>query len=339
MSCLHLFLFLLPCGSDRKCTSLPSLQAPAAVEAPACTDRQPPGNYSCQQQVTWGKCSEPWMANVCDQSCEWGAKAWPGKCLPTKFKTGSTRGTGRALLCAAYPATHSNHLTDSNASADRTTSPLAQVAGAQRRRLLLPQPSSVWQHPPPLLWQQAPPPPQLHPRASRLSWRRPLQRQPSPRLCWCQRQRRLWLLHLWSRQLEPPLCLLLNRLPQQLRCRQLKPPLQPRSLRPPALLCRQHRLRLSCSPLLWPQRRRPQHLQQRQLCQQRACPSCSLRPRQHQRQLQRQPGLCPPQQQQHPPPRLPPLRLLRPLRRRPHLCQLQLCLLQLPRALASSPSL
>lgn len=36
-----------------------------------CTDEKPPGEYNCQQQLEWGKCSEAWMRteNYCELTC------------------------------------------------------------------------------------------------------------------------------------------------------------------------------------------------------------------------------------------------------------------------------
>lgn len=35
----------------------------------ACTDVPPDAVYTCEQQVGWGKCDEPWMKDFCDKSC------------------------------------------------------------------------------------------------------------------------------------------------------------------------------------------------------------------------------------------------------------------------------
>jgi hypothetical protein len=35
----------------------------------ACSDTPPDTQYTCQQQASWGKCTESWMANYCCRSC------------------------------------------------------------------------------------------------------------------------------------------------------------------------------------------------------------------------------------------------------------------------------
>ena len=40
-----------------------------ADDAEHCTDIAPSDDYTCGEQVGWGKCDEPWMADLCDRSC------------------------------------------------------------------------------------------------------------------------------------------------------------------------------------------------------------------------------------------------------------------------------
>ncbi len=44
----------------------PSMEDPSSDR---CTDLAPGDAFTCGEQVSWGKCNEPWMAGRCDRSC------------------------------------------------------------------------------------------------------------------------------------------------------------------------------------------------------------------------------------------------------------------------------
>ncbi|KAJ3055426.1 hypothetical protein HK097_010520 [Rhizophlyctis rosea] len=53
-------------------SGLPEIEFPAPIPSPTplCADIAPEGEYTCEQQAGWGKCSEPWMDGFCNWSCE-----------------------------------------------------------------------------------------------------------------------------------------------------------------------------------------------------------------------------------------------------------------------------
>ncbi len=67
-------------------------------ENKACTDIAPSDDYTCGEQVGWGKCGEPWMAGFCERSCN---RCSPGRLL---IDPGATRNTRKLMsyLVASY---------------------------------------------------------------------------------------------------------------------------------------------------------------------------------------------------------------------------------------------
>ena len=66
-------------GSDASASSSDPMPEPAPAPAcqGGCCDVAPPAStYSCEQQATWGKCDEAWLAGFCDLSC--------GRCAPSE---------------------------------------------------------------------------------------------------------------------------------------------------------------------------------------------------------------------------------------------------------------
>lgn len=69
-----------------------------------CTDTPPPPDaegveYTCAQQVGWGKCGEAWMAGYCDESCGRCSAAATGGSAGTGGTTG-TGGAGTGRTCS-----------------------------------------------------------------------------------------------------------------------------------------------------------------------------------------------------------------------------------------------
>lgn len=50
-------------------TPSPSPPSPTPSPPPTCKDQSPDHTYTCQQQKSWGKCAESWMAGWCCKSC------------------------------------------------------------------------------------------------------------------------------------------------------------------------------------------------------------------------------------------------------------------------------
>ncbi len=59
-----------PSPNDNNATPPPSNNPPAGRDGGACTDDPPDNQYTCAQQVGWGKCNETWMKGKCNKSCK-----------------------------------------------------------------------------------------------------------------------------------------------------------------------------------------------------------------------------------------------------------------------------
>lgn len=93
---------------------VPPLNPDEVFEASACRDgccdvAPPASTYSCEQQATWGKCDEAWLAGFCDLSC--------GRCAPSE-----------ADVAANATA---------NATADATADATEELPDATNRRMLM----------------------------------------------------------------------------------------------------------------------------------------------------------------------------------------------------------
>jgi hypothetical protein len=53
------------------CPPAPPMQPIPVQPKPACSDKAPPGQYTCAQQKSWGKCSADFMHGFCCETC-WG---------------------------------------------------------------------------------------------------------------------------------------------------------------------------------------------------------------------------------------------------------------------------
>lgn len=52
--------------ADVKAVALPHKGLPNTC---GCSDKPPPGGYTCAQQASWGKCGDAWMVGYCCRSC------------------------------------------------------------------------------------------------------------------------------------------------------------------------------------------------------------------------------------------------------------------------------
>lgn len=57
------------CGLCKSCGSSPIEQIRSGYACPTCSDIPPPGDFTCEEQVKFGKCDEEWMEGLCEKTC------------------------------------------------------------------------------------------------------------------------------------------------------------------------------------------------------------------------------------------------------------------------------